>query len=60
MILNPANYILLDDSIKNVQAALDIGMSAIHVSPRQSNFGHIMHISCIHDIRNVLPSFFEV
>jgi len=57
---DPANYILLDDSIKNVQAALDIGMSAIHVSPRQSNFGHITHITCIHEIRNVLPSFFEV
>jgi putative hydrolase of the HAD superfamily len=55
-----ANYILLDDSIKNVQAALDIGMSAIHVSPRQSSFGHIKHITCIHDIRNVIPSFFEV
>jgi pyrimidine 5'-nucleotidase len=55
----PANYILLDDSIKNVQAALDIGMSAIHVSPNQTSFSHIHHIPCIHDIRNVFPSFFE-
>jgi putative hydrolase of the HAD superfamily len=55
----PANYILLDDSIKNVQAALDIGMSAIHVSPQRSNFEHIMHIPCIYDVRSILPSFFE-
>lgn len=55
----PANYILVDDSIKNVQAALDIGMSAIHVSPWQSDFEDIMHIPCIHDIRHVLPSYFE-
>ena len=55
----PAHYILIDDSIKNVQTALDIGMSAIHVSPRQSNLSHIMHISCIHDLRSLLPSIFE-
>ncbi len=51
----PENYLLLDDSIKNVQTAISLGMSAIHVSPERSNLNEIQHITCIHDLKYVFP-----
>jgi putative hydrolase of the HAD superfamily len=51
----PENYLLLDDSIKNVQTAISLGMSAIHVSPERSNLNEIKHITNIHDLKNVYP-----
>lgn len=47
---DPSHYLLIDDSIKNVQSALKIGMSAIHVSPINSGECGIINVKNIYEI----------
>jgi len=47
---DPSHYLLIDDSIKNVQSAQKIGMSAIHVSPVNSGECGINNIKSIYEV----------
>lgn len=53
--LNPSHYILFDDSINNVRTAMDLGMHAVLVSPKENQEDHIPQIKCIHDILSMFP-----
>ncbi len=54
---NPEHYLLLDDSIKNVQTAMTLGMSAIHVSPHRSNHKEVLHVTRVHDLKKCISKF---
>jgi putative hydrolase of the HAD superfamily len=46
---DPANYLLLDDTVRNVNAAASLGMVAILVSPQPTSQAGIQQIPSIHD-----------
>lgn len=50
---NPGDYVLFDDSIRNVQTAIQMGMRAVLVSPREADHDHIIRIDSIHDLPKV-------
>lgn len=52
---DPAHYILFDDSLSNVRTAINIGMSAVHVTPLSDNCDHVTQINHIHEIESVFP-----
>lgn len=52
---NPAHYILFDDSLNNVRTAINLGMSAILVSPSSDNCDHVTQINHIHEIVSIFP-----
>lgn len=56
---NPAHYLLLDDSLRNVQTARENGMAAILVSPTGFTLDHIPQSYSIHGIMEVLPDYFK-
>jgi len=47
--IDPSGYLLLDDTLRNVTAAQEMGMVAILVSPQPVNQAGILQIQCIHD-----------
>lgn len=53
--LEPSHYMLFDDSITNVRTAINLGMSAIQVSPTSTNCDGITQINHIHEIVSVIP-----
>ncbi|KAF9981475.1 hypothetical protein BGZ75_007257 [Mortierella antarctica] len=59
-VVHPSNCYFVDDSAANVDKAMDIGWTAVHVAddPIVSNFGHFQ-ISNILELPNVLPEFWE-
>lgn len=52
---DPSHYILFDDLLSNVRTAVNLGMSAIHVSPSSTNCDGITQITHIHEIEFVIP-----
>ncbi|KAF8921649.1 hypothetical protein BGZ58_004075, partial [Dissophora ornata] len=59
-VVHASNCYLVDDSAANVDKALDLGWTGVHVAddPEVSNFGHFQ-ISDILDLPKVLPEFWE-
>ncbi|KAF9292022.1 hypothetical protein BGZ68_000590 [Mortierella alpina] len=59
-VVHPSNCYFVDDSAANVDKALDIGWTAVHVAddPVVSNFGHFQ-IGNILELPKVLPEFWE-
>ena len=56
---DPAHYLLLDDSLRNVQTAREHGMATILVSPNAITLDHQPHAYSIHGIMEVLPDYFK-
>jgi len=46
----PGNYLLVDDSLRNVKSAINLGMPAILVTEADIDTGPIIRIKNIHDI----------
>ncbi|KAG0377134.1 hypothetical protein BGX24_006668 [Mortierella sp. AD032] len=59
-VVHPSNCYFVDDSAANVDKALDIGWTAVHVAddPVKSNFGHYQ-ITNILELPTVLPEFWD-
>ncbi|KAI7820543.1 HAD-like domain-containing protein, partial [Gamsiella multidivaricata] len=59
-VVHASNCFLVDDSAANVDKALDLGWTAVHVAddPEVSNFGHFQ-VSSILDLPNVLPHLWQ-
>jgi pyrimidine and pyridine-specific 5'-nucleotidase len=59
-VVYPSNCFFVDDSAANVDKALDIGWTAVHVAddPVVSKFGHYQ-ISNILELPTVLPEFWD-
>ncbi|KAG0196725.1 hypothetical protein BGX28_009805 [Mortierella sp. GBA30] len=59
-VVHPSNCYFVDDSAANVDKAMDIGWTAVHVAddPVVSNFGHFQ-VSSILELPKVLPEFWE-
>jgi len=52
---NPSHYLLLDDSIRNIQTSLSLGMKAVLVNPREIDYDSIPRIDSIHDLPKIWP-----
>ncbi|KAF9993852.1 hypothetical protein BGZ80_011669 [Entomortierella chlamydospora] len=59
-VVHASNCYFVDDSAANVDKALDIGWTAVHIAddPVVSNFGHFQ-VSDILELPKVLPEFWE-
>ena len=50
---NPGHYLLLDDSLRNVLTALQVGMQAVLVNPREEVEDHLIRIDSIHELPQI-------
>lgn len=59
-VVHGSNCFLVDDSAANIDTAMDLGWTAVHVAdnPEVSNFGHFQ-ISEIIELQNVLPHLWD-
>ena len=59
-VVHASNCFFVDDSAANVDTAMDLGWTAVHVAdnPEMSNFGHFQ-ISDILELSNVLPHLWD-
>ncbi len=50
---DPSHFLLIDDACRNVETALQIGMQAILVNPREKQMEHMIRIDTIHELPSV-------
>jgi putative hydrolase of the HAD superfamily len=51
--MNPSHYALLDDSIRNIQTSLNLGMKAVLVNPGEVDHDSVIRIDSIHDLPKI-------
>ncbi len=55
---DPSHYLLLDDSLRNVLTALQVGMQAVLVNPREEVEDPLIRIDTIHELPQIWPALF--
>jgi len=55
---DPGHYLLLDDSLRNVLTALQVGMQAVLVNPREEVEDPLIRIDSIHELPHIWSSLF--